>query len=582
MSNNFNIRDFLLTEDMTEEEIDRCEFWTTANRLVRESGKHNFEEVKIQVNNEWDLNKLEIWLEGYHDKEIIKYLKYGWPLNAVDTAVNTEVPANQKGARQNPSKIRSYLKKELEAGSIIGPFKRNPFGKYARFSPLDTRPKKHSEDLRVILNLSFPHGGESVNKSISKNNYVCNEDMTVRYPSVDDLARIVRRKGKRCRIFVRDLSRAYRQLWMCPGSVMMLGYSYDDVMFFDVCLSMGSKSAAYCCQRTTNCITYIFNKHGFEDVNYLDDLGAAEEESRAEEAFDCLGWILDTIGIQEAKQKASPPAYIAVFLGILYNTIDMTLRITPERLLEIKLILDQWAAKSTTDLHDLQSLLGKLNFAASTIRAGRIFVSRLLNLLRNFPEKGRRKIDKETKKDIDWWRSFMEDFDGISIIPPIGWDAPDTVFSSDACLVSGGGWCEQSLEAFHVKFPKWLTKRDDVHINELELLTVIVALKLWSSTIRNRNILAYCDNEVSVEVVNSGRARNRFSQACLREICFISARNNAWIKLVHVSSENNRISDCLSRWENKQKRDVFRDITRGKNVKFCNVDHKLFEFSNDW
>ena len=290
-----------------------------------------------------------------------------------------------------------------------------------------------------------------MNKSISKESYVCDENMAVRYPSVDDLAKIVRSKGPRCRIFVRDLSRAYRQLWMCPGSIMMLGYCYDDMMFFDVCLSMGSKSAAYCCQRTTDCITYIYGNHGFQDVNYLDDLGAAEEETRAEEAFDCLGWILDTIGIQEAKGKASPPAYVAVFLGILYNTIEMTLRITPDRLAEIKQILDHWSSKKTTNLQELQSLLGKLNFAASTIRSGRIFVSRLLNLLRSFPVNGRKKIDKETKKDIEWWKQFMEQFDGISILPQLAWDAPDTIISSDACLISCGGWCEQS----------------DVHISKL-------------------------------------------------------------------------------------------------------------------
>ena len=61
---------------------------------------------------------------------------------------------------------------------------------------------------------------------------------------------------------------------------------------------MGSRSAAYCCQRTTNAITYIFGTHGFDEVNYLDNLGAAEEDSQADEAYDCLGWILNSIGIR--------------------------------------------------------------------------------------------------------------------------------------------------------------------------------------------------------------------------------------------------------------------------------------------
>ena len=77
-------------------------------------------------------------------------------------------PPNQQCARDHPDKIRDYLAAEIRNGSVIGPFKRNPFGKAARFSPLDTRPKKHSDDLRVILNLSYPFKGDSVNSSSTK------------------------------------------------------------------------------------------------------------------------------------------------------------------------------------------------------------------------------------------------------------------------------------------------------------------------------------------------------------------------------------------------------------------------------
>ena len=160
--------------------------------------------------------------------------------------------------------------------------------------------------------------------------------MDLKYLSVDDLAAIVHKKGSRTRIFVRDLMKVYRQLWMCPGSIHLLGFSFEEKLYFDVTLSMGSRSAAFCCQRTTDAITHIFHNFGFQSVNYLDDLGAAEEEDRAEEAYDCLGWILDSIGIKESHSKAKPPAFIAVFVGILFNTIRMTLTITPDRLTEIK------------------------------------------------------------------------------------------------------------------------------------------------------------------------------------------------------------------------------------------------------
>ena len=192
----------------------------------------------------------------------------------------------------------------------------------------------------------------------------------------------------RARIFMWDLLKAYWQLWMDPGLIHLLGYMHQDEIYFNVTLSMGSKSAAYCCQHTTNSIKYIFNSFGFENVNYLDDPGAAEADGKAEEAYDCLGWILDSIAIKESRKKAKPPAYIAIFLGILFNTITMMLTLTEDRLHELRNLVKQWQQKCSAMLKEVQSLLGKLNFDCSTVRVGRIFISRIINAMAQFPDNG--------------------------------------------------------------------------------------------------------------------------------------------------------------------------------------------------
>ena len=406
----FNIRNYIGEGEMSEAEIDRCEFWVTANRIVRNSGKENHEKEKIQVNFDWDLEKMEKMLDDYEDKEVVQYLRYGWPLNAVNTAVNPTVPRNQKGARSHPDELRKYLKEEIKNGSIIGPFKENPFGKHARFSPLDTRPKRDSDDLRVILNLSYPADGASVNSSIGKETY--GEDvMKLSYPSVETLAHIIRRKKKqnnKVKMFKRDLSKAYRQLWASPSSVHLLGYSFENRFYYDVSLSMGSASSAYCCQRTTDAIVHIHKKKQFDSINYLDDLGGAECENKAEESYNYMGEILQEVGIRESKSKACPPAFIMIFLGVLFNSFTMTMTITEDRLIEIRNMLKEWIGKKKANLKEVQSILGKLNFAAGTVRAGRIFVARLINELHRFPQNGNRmKISVNMKKDIQWWYTFM-------------------------------------------------------------------------------------------------------------------------------------------------------------------------------
>ena len=206
---------------------------------------------------------MQEWLTDYHDQRLIDYLRYGWPLNAEDTEINETYPDNQAGARSHPDEVRAYLKQELDNGSVIGPFIHNPFGKIARFSPLDAIPKKESDDMRIILNLSHPFEGGLVNSSINNEIYQEDEDMCLKYPSVDDLARIVKKKGRACKIMKRDLAKVYHQLFCCPGLIHLLGYSFKDRLYFNVTLSMGSRSSAYCCQRTTSAITYICQTTGF-------------------------------------------------------------------------------------------------------------------------------------------------------------------------------------------------------------------------------------------------------------------------------------------------------------------------------
>ena len=90
---------------MSESEVDRCEFWINANRIIRESGKENHELARIPVNTNWNLKLLKRWLNEYEDKKVLQYLEYGWPLNAKNTSIDESVPPNQKGARENPAQI---------------------------------------------------------------------------------------------------------------------------------------------------------------------------------------------------------------------------------------------------------------------------------------------------------------------------------------------------------------------------------------------------------------------------------------------------------------------------------------------
>ncbi len=78
------------------------------------------------------------------------------------------------------------------------------------------------------------------------------------------------------------------------------------------------------------------------------------------------------------------------------------------------------------------------------------------------------------------------------------------------------------------------------------MLTIMVATKVWGPHWKGKRVIVNCDNEASVTVINTGRSKDLFLQACLRELVLIADRHNFEIRAIHISGISNRIPDELS------------------------------------
>ena len=135
----------------------------------------------------------------------------------------------------------------------------------------------------------------------------------------------------------------------------------------------------------------------YHTIYYLDDFGSADEPQKADKAFETLSRLLENLNIDESNEKACKPNM--VFLGTLFDTIDMTISVPEEKKYEIMNLLPIWMHKQTISKKQLQSIIGKLQYIAHCGRSGRIFTSRL-QLLREF--KSKKKITSDYKKDLKW------------------------------------------------------------------------------------------------------------------------------------------------------------------------------------
>ena len=544
------------------------------HQVLRE-GYPNRWGARRPVKSGWQLDQLERHLEGYQDREITEWLTYGWPTGRLQTLKDPSINhKNYKGVTDYPEALQKYINKEKTYGAVMGPYQKIPFTEKVGISPLSTRPKKTSEDRRVILDLSFPLGN-AVNDGIPKDSYLGLE-AKLTFPKVDDLALRIFILGRGCQMFKIDLSRYFRQIPLDPGDYSMLGYVIEGKIYFDKVLPMGMRSAPYITQRITNAIAYIHRKLEFL-LNYVDDFVGAELKDRIWQAYNHLTQLLEQLGVETSPEKMVPPTTRLEFLGITFDTISMTMEISEDKLEDIKMELHGWLTKTKATRKEVESLIGKLQFMAKCVKAGRIFLSRLIHWITMMDRKHSYSTPVEARKDIAWWARFIEEYNGISLMWLHKEPATNGVIATDACPKGYGG--TMGNQYFRGRFP---IEHQSKNIAILEMWAVMAALRLWADQLTGKYFWIQVDNEAVASVLNSGKGKDKELQNALREITFIAAKHNFVLKARHIPGVTNRIPDWLSRWGEPEAKKKFRKYARDKGLTYRRTTNSLIQYHFNW
>ena len=214
----------------------------------------------------------------------------------------------------------------------------------------------------------------------------------------------------------------------------------------------------------------------------------------------------------------------------------------------------------------------------SRVRPGRTFMSRLLNELRSCDSRRSTiPVSYELKLDLQWWPHFLDKYNGVSVIGTEFLESSEQLFFTDASLTGCGAICQG--EYFHELFPLIITQQQ-LSITQLELLTLVVAIKLWQLKLKGRCIMIHCDNQVCFEMINSMRSRNIFLQACLRELWLTLPVNNIMLKAAHIPGRETTLADYLSRWHTvAMYQSRFHALTVSLDLHPVAVNLKLFSFT---
>jgi len=209
-------------------------------------------------------------------------------------------------------------------------------------------------------------------------------------------------------------------------------------------------------------------------VAYQDDflvLGDTHSECLA--AWKELIYIVERLGFELNQDKLIPPSKQMSFLGISLDSEAMSVTLPDEKLVNIREILREYLGKSRATKRQLQSLAGKLNYAASVVRGGRTFLRRLLDCI-NRLKYGHHKcrLTGDLMLDIRWWHDFMEQFNGKSACI----EAHNAVsVMTDACLISGGAFYQGDF--YYVNWSSDFQELESLPINYKEAAMASLAIQ---------------------------------------------------------------------------------------------------------
>ena len=251
--------------------------------------------------------------------------------------------ANLPSALAHPLDVGHYIATELGHGALLGPFD-GPPAATCHFSPLMTRLKKGSRFRRVIIDLSWPRG-QSVNDGISRTEYV-DSPMTISLPTHDDMERAIVHLGRGSFLYKTDLARGYRQLRVDPLDWPVLSFQHNAKCYMDICPPFGLCSSAIAMQRVSEALLYLHAQRGFISKAYIDNFGGAEvSEHKATNALRALQAIMDGLGVVQAEAKICLPAQTMTWLGIYFDTMEMSMSVPKPKLAEIMICLGKWHNK---------------------------------------------------------------------------------------------------------------------------------------------------------------------------------------------------------------------------------------------
>ena len=237
----------------------------------------------------------------------------------------------------------------------------------------------------------------------------------------------------------------------------------------------------------------------------------------------------------------------ADFLGIKLDSILMQARLPPDKLARARNTVDDLLNKRIILRYKLELAVGFLSFAVKIVIPRRAFLRRLFNAIRRPVAIIR--ITKAIKVDLLWWKAFLKDQNGISLLRHVANRQTKHIWTDTSRKFGLGGYMLDRLGTIvhNVFSTRVITRyiRKDIQFKEIQ--TVNYALQLQLGQLRGTRVVLYYDNDTCVHSLSKLSIRG-LTIGPLRQIATTITKYNILLCPIQILTYTNYLADDLSRF----------------------------------
>ena len=397
------------------------------------------------------------------------------------------------------------------------------------FSRLFLAPKK-SGDWRPVIDLSC------LNKFISTPKFKMETIKSILEAS---------RPGAWCTSL--DFQDAFLHIPIALRHRKYLRFSVQGQVFQFRTLPFGLTTSPCVFTRVVKAVGAFVHSHGLHMIQYLDDWNISSDSYRV-----CLQWTLWLLELVKRlgllvnfKKSDLEPAQIYQFVGILFDLLLGSARPADHRIEKFTLLVAQFLKFPAPRAEQWQVILGHMTSLERLVPRGRLHMRPLqFQLGRHWSQhvdapSSPVPLNVESRQALDWWRSPEHLRQGV----PLRTQLPQVTLFTDASTDGWGAHIDN-----HLVRGTWSAAEQKLHINNLELKAVMLALLHFQVLVSHTRVLVMTDNTTVVgQIKNQGGTHSLELFELTRELFTWTDSHQVTLIARHIPGHLNVIADRLSR-----------------------------------